>query len=73
MAERAQLCQAYPKTCISPLLSLVKDDNLSLSGPGFLLLKPCPCHNVGGMELNTARNSILYSINHGIVVRALLF
>lgn len=72
MAKRGQLCQADPETCTPPPVSSVKDDDPSISGPGFLLLKPCLCHDVGDMELSTARNSTPLLYNHDSVVRALL-
>lgn len=43
----------------------------SASSLSFLLLELCPCHDLGGMELNSARNSTLFSSNQGTKARAL--
>lgn len=37
---------------------------LPLPAPGFLLLQPGPCHDVNGVELYSARNSIPFLYNH---------
>lgn len=65
VAERDEAYRAGPETC-TLLPSLGSASSLS-----FLLLEPCPHHDVAAMELNSARSSIPFFSNHGTKARVL--